>query len=73
MPLLYNDDSPQVNQSRTANFTLGGLRGHDCVKNIEKRLIAVNGVLSVTVKLLTQQLVVRLVDLVHVQVISTGG
>ena len=62
MPLLDNDDSPQVNQSRTAIFSLGGLRGYDCVKTTEQRLLEVNGVLSVTVKLLTQQMVVKLVD-----------
>lgn len=62
MPLLVNNDRPQVNQSRTAVFSLEGMTGQNCVKTTEEKLLAVNGVLSVTVKLLTQQLVVKLVD-----------
>ncbi|KAI6654634.1 Copper-transporting ATPase 2 [Oopsacas minuta] len=58
-PLLGSQDISLSGQFRTATFSLEGLKGHKCVKITEERLITVNGVLSVTVKLLTQELIVK--------------
>ena len=58
-PLIATNPTAPSDHLHTALFSIEGLRGQDCVRKVEKHLLSTEGVVSATVKLLTQQLTVR--------------